>query len=312
MIDRWTRRAGSAIERAWLRAAVCVAGVILIGVVPVPAASAGLVDEAANTVGSTVKSVQAGAKAVPSPPSTTPPAKSPSPPKPPSPVATPAPPPQAPVKLPGKEPPASSPRAGAGSAELPSVDRVAGAAQGTADSVTSVGNEAASGAATTPERSDDGAAMAPQHRADRGASEAIVRRGRTASSNPPVAVRAAEVAALQRWLARVWPAVALGGSGVSGAGVVELIAGDLFGSALAAVAGLLPASSPVLPASGDAPLAGHHGVAGASRSAPNPAPAPAAAEGGSVLYLIAIAGLLALLAFTVWREFRIALHPGLH
>lgn len=91
--------------------------------------------------------------------------------------------------------------------------------------------------------------------------------------------------------------------------------GGLLPPALAAVTGVLLASSPILPTSGEGPFAGHQGVAGASRSAPsapNPAPAPSVAEGGSVFYLIAIAGLLALLAFTVWREFRIALHPGLH
>jgi len=191
---------------------------------------------------------------------------------------------------------------------------VGGTAQSVVDSVANVGNEAASRAATTSERSDDGGAAAPQHRDEAGASEAVVRERRQASS-PPLAIRAAEVAAWQRWLARVWPAIPLGGSGVIGIGID---AGDLFRPALAVVTGLLLASSPILPtsgdvpASGDVPLAGHHGVAGISRATPNPPPAPVAAEGGRVLYLIAMAALLALLAFTVWREFRIALHPGSH
>lgn len=157
-------------------------------------------------------------------------------------------------------------------------------------------------------RSDGGPDMAPQPRANRGASEAVPS-SRTAPS-PPLAVRAAEVAALQRLLARVWPAVALGGSGASGGEVVEVIAGDLLRPALAAVAGYLLGSSPILDTSGDAPLGGHHGVAGASRSAPAPL-VPAAGDGGGTVYLIAIVGLLALLVFTVWREFRIALHPRL-
>ncbi len=327
MIDRAIRRTRSPLGRS-ASAVVLAIGVILIGAVAVPTASAGLVEEVTGTVGSTVKSVQDGANAIPSPPSTTPPTlpSAPTPPAtPPSPVATPAPPPQAPVKLPGKEAPAPPSRAGDDSADPPPVDRVAGAVQGAADSVTSAGKEAAT-RGVTPGRSGNYAATAPQHRADRGASEnpggrgasenradqrseAIVRGSRT-SSSPPVAVRAAEVAALQRWLARVWPAVALGGSG---AGIIEVITGGLFRPALATVAGLLLANSPILPTSGDASLAGHQGgVAGAARSsAPNPVPPPPAAEGGSVLYLIAIAALLAMLAFTVWREFRIALHPRL-
>jgi hypothetical protein len=286
----------------------------LIGAVSVPTASAGLVEEAADTVGSTLKSVQAGVGAVPTQPSTNPPANAvnpppaPIPPTPKPPVATPNPPPLPAVKLPSREPSPSPSRAGTGSAEVPSVDGVAGAAQGAADSVTRVGNEAAGRAATTSERSADGPATAPQHRVDQGAGEAIVRRSRTASS-PPVAVRAAEVAALQRWLARVWPAIALGGGGAGGVGVVGAIAGGLFRPALAAIAGMLLASSPIPLASGDSTLGGEHGVAGASRSAP--ALVPDAGDGGGIVYLIAIAGLLGLLVFTVWREFRMALHPGL-
>jgi hypothetical protein len=302
------RRAGSVFERSLHRAATLAVGVILIGAVSVPTASAGLVEGAADIVGSTVKSVQASANGAPSLPSTTLPVKPPGPPLKSPPAATPAPPPQAPVKLPSQGSSPSSSRAGTGSAEPPSVGGIAGAAQGAVDSVTRVGNEAASGA-TTSEHGAEAPATAPLHRVDRGASEAIVRERRKASS-PLVAVRAAEVAALQRWLARVWPAISLGGSGVIGPGVVGVIAGGLFRPALAAVTGVLVASSPILPTSGDAPLAEHHGVAGASRSAPNPAPTPAAAEGGSVFYLIVMAGLLALLAFTVWREFQISLHPG--
>jgi hypothetical protein len=119
------------------------------------------------------------------------------------------------------------------------------------------------------------------------------------------------VVALQRWLARVWPAIALGGGEIGGGGAVEAIARDLFGPALAAIGGVLLASSPIFPTSGDLPLGGRHGVAGASRSAPGQPLVPAAGDGGGTLYLIAIVGLLVLLGFTVWREFRIALHPRL-
>lgn len=186
------------------------------------------------------------------------------------------------------------------------MDRVAGAAHSVVDSVASVGNKAAPRPASS-ERSDEVPAAALPYRVEGSASEALVRERRRAS--PSVAVKAAKVAVLQRWLARVWPAIALGGGG-AGDGVAGMIAGELFHPALVAATAMLFASSPILPASGDAPLAGHHGVAGASRSAPDQAPAPAVAEGGSVLYMILMAGLLALLAFTVWREFRVALHPG--
>lgn len=310
---RRSRRTGFAFERLRRCAATSVTGVVLVGAVCVSSASAGLVKDVGSTVGSTVKSVQDTAKSIqdtaaaPPPPSTSPPVK---PPKSSPAAGTPTPPPRDPVKLPGKEPSPSPSRSSADSADPPSADGVAGAAPGVVGSVTGVGNKAANGTATY-ERSGGAPAAASQHRADRGASEASVPRSRTGSS-PPVAVRAAEVAALQRWLARVWPAIALGGGEISGVGMVETIAGDLFRPALAAITGVLLASSPILPTSGDPlPLSGHQGVAGASRSAPAPPPVPATGDGGGIVYLIAIAGLLALLAFTVWREFRIALHPGL-
>lgn len=310
MIDRRTG-AGIAFERHWRRAAALAVAVIALGAVFVPSASpsasAGPVEDVVGAVGPTLKSAQDSVNAIPSPPSPTPAAT------PPSPAATQAPPAQAqsksPSKSPGEEPPASSARSGASPAEPPPVDRVAAAAQKTVDSVGRIGSEAAS----PPPASgggDDTPAAAPQHRADRGAGEAIVPLRRTASG-PPVAVRAAEVAALQRWLARIWPAVALGGGGAGGAGVVEAVAADLLRPVLTAVTGLLLASSPVIPSSGDASLAGHQGVAGASRSAPAPSPPAAADDGGKIVYLIAIAGLLGLLGFTVWREFRLALHPRL-
>jgi hypothetical protein len=301
MDRRQIRRTGFAVGRPRHCVATLAAGVALLGVVCVPSASAGPLKEVVDTVGSTLRSAQEGVNATQSPPNT--PAATP-----PSPVVTPAPPAQAPSKSPNAEPPASSVRSGTGPADLPPVDRIGGAAQRTVDSVAPVGSEAPNPPPTS-ERSDGRTAAAPQPRADRGASMATDHGSRTASS-PPVAVRAAEVAALQRWLARIWPAVALGGSGASGTGVVEVDAGDLLRPALTAVTGLLLASSPVIPSSGDASLAGHQGVAGASRSATAPPPATAE-DGGKIVYLIAIAGLLGLLAFTVWREFRLALHPGL-
>jgi len=313
------RRTASAVGRFWCRVAVLAIWAVLGGAVSVSTASAGLVEKTVDTVGATVKSVQDTANAVPPVPGTSPPATPPSPP------ATPGPPPQAVPKLPSKapsqEPSPPSSRAGAAApaphVSDPPVDRVAGAAHSVVDSVASAGNKAAPRAASSDrsdaassERSDEvpgGTARAAlPDRVEGSASGAPVRERRRAS--PPVAVRPAKAAVLQRWLARVWPAIALGGAGDGVAGMIAT--GGLFHPALVAATAMLLASSPILPASGEAPLAGHPGVAGASKSAPDQAPAPAVAEGGSVLYMIVMAGLLALLAFTVWREFRVALHPG--
>lgn len=321
MTGSWGKRIGSASSR-FSRAAFLAVGVILIGGACAPTASADLVKaelvkEVTDTVGSTVKQVETGANAVPSLPSTTAPAK------PPPQAATPASPPPVLAKPPSKEstPPStraeSGPGAKAGSADPPSVDGVAGVARRTIDSVVGTGSEAvnrvprteASDGVPRTEASEDGPAAALQRGGAGGGSEAIARERRTASG-AGVAVRAAEVAALQRWLARVWPAVALDGGGVDGLAVARAIAGGLLPPGLAAVTGLLLASSPVLPASGDAPLAGDQGVAGASRSSAVPSPPPSAADVVKAAYLIAIAALLGLLAFTVWREFRVALHPS--
>ncbi len=194
------------------------------------------------------------------------------------------------------------------------MDRVVDAAESAVDSVPSVGGEAVSGPVSSG-RSDEAPAPVFQKGskgssgADAGAGDASAR-GRGKAFGPPVSVRAAEVAALQRWLARVWPAVALGGNGGGGFAAAEVIAGELLRPALAAVTGLLLASAPTLPASADPPPAGRQGVAGASKSSPTLV--PVAGDGGGVVYLIGIAGLLALLAFTVWREFDVALRPWQH
>lgn len=75
-------------------------------------------------------------------------------------------------------------------------------------------------------------------------------------------------------------------------------------------------SSPIFGADGDPLLSGDPtGTATSQReAAPSPSPGPFAsvAEGGKLVYLLAIIGLLGLLVFTVWREFRTALHPHVH
>jgi hypothetical protein len=119
------------------------------------------------------------------------------------------------------------------------------------------------------------------------------------------------VAALQRWFARVWPAISLGGSGVDRGPAAGTAAGDLLPPAAAAAiaARLLSPAPPLSRAAGDSALGVHPGTT----NAPQPAlpGAHAAAHGAEIIYLFALAALLALLAFTLWREFRSALRPGM-
>lgn len=197
---------GIAFERRLWRRIVLVAGAILIGLVSsVPSASATLIGEAADTVGSTVESVDVTPNAAPSLPSTMPPAT------PPAPAATPAA-PQAPIKLQTEAAPtpSSSPSPSrSGVKVLPSVDGIASVARNSVGSVTSTGKETTQQVAASA-RNDGSRVSTPPNGPDAGASEATLRAIGTPSSAPP-SITAAEVAALQRWFARVWPAVPLGG-----------------------------------------------------------------------------------------------------
>jgi len=255
-----------------------VAGAILIGSVSsVPSASATL-GEAADTVGSTVESVDVTPNAAPSLPSSTPPAT------PPPPVATPTPAvPQAPVRLQTEAaPPTPSASPSSSGVSVPAVDGIARTARNSVGSVTSAGRETTQQAAASA-RND----------------------GSRVSSSAPPSITAAEVAALQRWFARVWPAIALGGHG---RGWAARVIGDLFRPAAAATARLLFLAPLVARVASDSPFVGQPGTANAPQLAlPN---APASADGKRIIYLSALAALLAFLAFTIWREFRSALRPG--
>jgi hypothetical protein len=293
-----TNGTGIAFEQRLWRRIVLVAGAILIGSVSsVPSASATLMGEAADTVGSTVESVDATPNAAPSLPSAVPPAT------PPAPVATPAV-PQAPVKLQTEAAPTPSPSPSSPGVNVPSVDGIASAARNSVDSVTSTGKETTQQVAASA-RNGGSRVSTPPNGPDAGASKATPRAIGTASSAPP-SITAAEVAAWQRWFARIWPAIPLGGG--AGRGWAARVIGDLFRPAAAATARLLFLAPLVARAAGDSPFVGHPGTANAPQLAlPN---APASANGKRIIYLIALAALLALLAFTIWREFRSALRPG--
>jgi hypothetical protein len=289
MSRRRTNRTGIAFEQRLCRWIVLVAGAILIGAVSsVPSASATLMGEAADTVGSTVESVDDTPNAAPSLPSATPPA----------PAA-----PQAPVKLQPEAAPTPSPSPSSSGVNVPSVDGIAGAARNSVGWVTSTGKETTQQAVASA-RNDGSRVSTPPNGADAGAGKATPRAIGGASSAPP-SIAAAEVAALQRWFARIWPAISLGGAG---RGWAASVIGDLFRPAATATARLLFLTPLVARAASDSPLVGHPGTANAPQPAlPN---APASADGERIIYLVVLAALLALLAFTIWREFRSALRPG--
>jgi hypothetical protein len=293
-----TNGTGIAFEQRLWRRIVLVAGAILIGSVSsVPAASATLIGEAADTVGSTVESVDATPNAAPSLPSAMPPAT------PSAPVATPAA-PRAPVKLQTEAAPTPSLSPPSPGVNVPSVDGIAGVARNSVGSVTSTGKETTQQVAASA-RNDGSQVSTPPNGPDAGASKATPRAIGTPSSAPP-SITAAKVAALQRWFARIWPAISLGGG--AGRGWAARVIGDLFRPAATATARLLFLAPLAARAAGDSPFVGHPGTTNAPQLALHNA--PVSADGKRIIYLIVLAALLALLAFTIWREFRSSLRPG--
>lgn len=305
MSRRRTNLTGIAFEQRLWHRIVLVAGAILIGSVSsAPAASASVIGEVADTVGSTVESVDAAPSAAPSLPSATPPG-TPSPP-----VATPAA-PQAPVKLQTEAAPTPSPSPSGPGVDVPSPDKIAGVARNAVGSVTSAGREATQQAPVSARHDggrgiSDGSQVSTSPSApDAGASKATPRAIGTPSSAPP-SIAPVEVAALQRWFARIWPAIPLGGG--AGRGWAAGAIGDLFRPAVAATARLLFLAPLAARATSASPFVGHPGTAISPRLSLPDARAPA--DGTRIAYLIVLAALLALLAFTIWKEFRSALRPG--
>jgi hypothetical protein len=187
---------------------------------------------------------------------------------------------------------------------VPSVDGIAGVARNSVGSVASAGKETTQQVAASA-RNDGSRVSTPPNGPDAGASKATPRAIGTPSSAPP-SIAPAEVVAMQRWLARIWPAIPLGGG--AGRGWTARVIGDLFRPVAAATARLLFLAPLAARATNDSPFGGHPGAAISPQlSPPN---APASADGQRIFYLIVLAALLALLAFTIWREFRSALRPG--
>jgi hypothetical protein len=312
MSHRRTRGTGIAFGQSLWRGIATVAGVVLIGLVSsVPSASA-LLREAAGTVGSTVRSVQATANTPPSLPSlprATPPVPRATPP------ATPAA-PQAPGQLPTGTTPMPSPSSAGSGGDLPAADGIAGATRNSVGSVTGTRGETATQAA--PSASDgDRASVLPS--GPTGISKTTPRAIGTASSAPP-SVSDAEVAALQRWFARVWPAIGLGGEAGRDL-VVRLIEGDLFRPVVVVMTRLLSLVPPTIQAAAVQAAADSPPVRGPSLArhpvTGNEVPQLALPDVPAVpldeeqtLYLIAFVALLASLVFMLRGEFRSTFRAG--
>ncbi len=281
------------------RIPVAVVGVVLSAAsFGVTSASATLSGDVTGVVGSLV------------PPATVPVA--PSPPSPPPPATPPAPTapavPQVPVKLPTGVMPASSPSSSPApapsgnttevpspAADVPSVGGTTGAARKAASSVPS---------GETSVRQSDRGASAPT--SEVGATEVDARtsgapRRKLAAASAPPSIKTGRAAPLRRWLARVWPAIALGPDGASPAQW-----GDrrpegtrpptVFDAARLLLLGIARASGDPAPSENPARPS-------ASPAAPNDGSLPGGREITSFV-IVSFAALLALLASSVWVELR--------
>jgi hypothetical protein len=85
------------------------------------------------------------------------------------------------------------------------------------------------------------------------------------------------------------------------------VIGNLFRPVAAVTARLLFLAPLAARATNDSPFVEPGTAISPKLSLPN---APVPADGKRIIYLIVLAALLALLAFTIWREFRSALRPG--
>jgi len=319
------RGSGVAAERSLWRGAACVAAWLLIGwVALVGPASAGIVKEATDRVASSAGADQGAVNALPPPPKAvpSPPKAVPSPPKavpppskalPPPSKVVPSPSPPAPPRIPsrptggapGKAPAPPHPPPSSG-VDAPGDDGIAGVAGDAGRSVTSAAGEAGDRVPTGP--SEGGSAnAAPSDPA--GAGKKTRLSAAATAKRTPLSVGPADVAAVQRWFARVWPAIALGGEDGQGLLVPTAIAAELLRPLIAVADRSLQAVASVVRAVGGdgAPAAGRP----VQPHAPNGflSNVAAAADWEKIPYLVAIAILLALLAYTMWREFRSALRP---
>ncbi|HEX5762265.1 MAG TPA: hypothetical protein VFY04_04000 [Solirubrobacterales bacterium] len=119
----------------------------------------------------------------------------------------------------------------------------------------------------------------------------------------PLSVMPADIAAAERWLARVWPAIALGGV-VSGGLPTDGAAAALLRPAIVVVAQLisLPSSRASLASNPAGDLSSPRTSVPASGAKPTVPDPSTAADWKKTLYTVVLVALLALLALTIWKE----------
>jgi hypothetical protein len=279
--------------RAWCRS-VLVAGAVLVALASsASSASATLTGDVVESVGSTVESVETVPQAAPVP-SAVPPAPVPS--------AVPPAPPVAPQPSPQVQPEAATTPSRSAD-EVPVSTKLAGVAKNAVGSVAGSGAEARRQAPASVV-SDDGDSYS--NGSTPVSSKTADRAARAVPSAPP-SIGAAKEAPLHRWLARVWPAISLGGGdrGWLAGPLATLLRPAV--AAAARMGSVIPSNAPV--ARDFRPVAKPDSASAARPTSPD---AAASIEGGKAFYFVALAALSVLLAFTIWREFRAALRPGVH
>lgn len=333
---RGTSERGTASGPSRKRGIAFAVGAVLVwSVAVVPVASASLVEKTTDTVRSTVNSIEGvlNDPPVPSPPSASPPTTSPATPPAPALPPVPARPPtaQAPASTPSDSG-TPTPSGSGGGGNVPSADGVSAAVRDVAGAATgavtraarqapgSVGGDdggpvsSGGGSVSSLRREgyqDDAGATKARSRAldaEPGAAEASAHPASRATDVAPstsLAIAVGEVVELQRWLTHVWPAIALGGEAGGAASAVRALGASLLEPAAATIDRLLFAAAAATTASGSSPLA--------ASSPPNDRYSELlgmmSTDWKKILYRIALAVLLALLVFTVWKEFRPALRP---
>jgi hypothetical protein len=293
---RWAKETGIAFERS-LWCGIFASAFLLGSLSGAPSASATLVGKAAgpgngivDSVGPTVTSVSA--PTAPSLPSAT----SPSQPQAPAPVAPQL--PQGAVKPPTEAtqatPPSSSASSGAGGAF---VDGIAGAARNRVGSVTRA-DEKTAARRTASAHSDSGSTSVSQGGAGASLPRATTDAGGSVPG-APLSIPAADIAAAERWIARVWPGIPLGG-GAGGTGPLGGAASALLHPAVLAATQLLALVPSLLQRAGDSPSA----IPPATANTPELtlSDASVSTDWMKVVYLVTLIVLLALLAFTIWKE----------
>jgi hypothetical protein len=127
-----------------------------------------------------------------------------------------------------------------------------------------------------------------------------------------VAATPAAIAAAERWLARVWPALALGGTAGVDSSLGAAAPEALLRPAAAVVARLLTLVSAVSKAESDPSLAGPSLAERANDPKPAVADPSSATDPMKVVYLVTLIGLLGLLTFTIVKELGPVLRASWH